>query len=157
MNRRFGTDLFCSETRSRRWTSLHTLNLSDNRLNDITEGIGDLVYLRSIDFSQNKLKGLPRSMESLSRLSSLKVQKNAMSFLPLCIIKITTLQARILSPLFFPTRLLFMCTQPYTLDRIDTYDQCDDTSGGLAPFTVKAPSSKPHNQTLHRKGLGLRV
>jgi Leucine-rich repeat (LRR) protein len=58
--------------------TLHTLNVSGNRLQSIT-GIGSLTNLKSLDVSGNRLDYLPEDMIFCSRLVEFKCNQNRLT------------------------------------------------------------------------------
>lgn len=62
--------------------NLRKLNLSENRLQALSEKIDNLTSLETLDLSENMLRGLPESFGNLSKLKVLNLNENSLESLP---------------------------------------------------------------------------
>ena len=71
---------------------LEKLNLSNNKLKELTKDIGLLKNLKSLNLSNNVLESLPNSIVNLSNLTELNLKNNRLTKLPTLIFKLKKLQ-----------------------------------------------------------------
>jgi Leucine-rich repeat (LRR) protein len=63
-------------------TKLHTLDLSDNQISEITKGVSKLKQVRYLDLSNNKLGTVPKHLSGLRKLRELDLSGNGLSSMP---------------------------------------------------------------------------
>lgn len=64
------------------FTALEVLDLSNNRIEELSENIGRLIHLRVLNFSQNQLQTLPPSLNTLGELQKLNLSNNRLVKFP---------------------------------------------------------------------------
>ncbi len=74
-------------------TQLTELNLSVNRLTTLSESIGQLTQLTSLVLSDNQLTALPESLGQLTQLRSLNLSNNRLTALPESLGRLTQLRS----------------------------------------------------------------
>jgi Leucine-rich repeat (LRR) protein len=70
-----------------------SLNVSENEIETITEAIGKLKRLATLDLAGNRLSDLPDSLGKLHQLKSLDLSKNRLNKLPAAVLKLKRLES----------------------------------------------------------------
>ncbi|MCI0551320.1 MAG: leucine-rich repeat domain-containing protein [Anaerolineae bacterium] len=72
-----------------------TLSLSDMKLTELPESIGQLTQLQSLNLSNNQLTALPQSLGQIIQLQELDLQANQLATLPESLGQLTQLRTLI--------------------------------------------------------------
>ncbi|KAK3094165.1 hypothetical protein FSP39_024892 [Pinctada imbricata] len=88
--------------------NLRTLDLSENKIQDLPSSLGNFSHLKSINLSSNRLESVPEELGNLKKIESLSLEKNCLSGIPSSFSKLTNLRTVNLSEnrlSMFPTSL----------------------------------------------------
>lgn len=109
------------------FNSLTEINLTGNKLENLPDGIGQLLELEILSLSQNALKRLPKSIGNLKSLKDLDLEENNLENLPVEIGNLTNLRKLMLS-------YNQLMTIPYTIGKLTLLTHlhlCDNNINAL--------------------------
>lgn len=71
--------------RNNKISNLVNLDLSNNSLEEIPEGLGELINLKHLNLSKNSLHQLPNTCSNLYKLKHLDLSGNKFTYIPMCL------------------------------------------------------------------------